>query len=428
MEAKNLNFDYKLNRHSPGIPMDTKNRAVLMILNSYYPEIRGRTEKMREIAEVLQNAGYSVFIMFPSNKRRGTYKIGNVTVFSIYYNLPRILLSIDWRVFNSLIGYNMVAFHRAKKIVAERKIDIVYSVNWPIYSHLMAYLLKKFSYKRDLKWVADLRDPLTDHPQLREKRLRSLFTKVIEKVVAGNGDRILINSGYGLNKTIFDSRYPGSIHRSVQMPYFGVNFKKYENIPKSLPAGKFTIAYTGRVTLDKDIFEGLYLFFCCYRRFITYNRLNPDKTSFVYAGDMHKEIRSMIEEAGIKDYFSYKGMLNFDELAGLLKSSWALLLVQDTSEKSKDYVYAKTWDYIAAKRPIIAIANQGGKLQSLIADYGLGCCINKQEDLESSLNSLYRDFLRKRNDFSLPSSIYSEMSREVYLNKMVDVFNDTINR
>lgn len=399
---------------------------VLMVLSSFYPEIAGRNDKMREIANLLNRNGFQVYVLTPSRTRYKPYRVDQSVVFPIYFNPHRILRSLDYRLFHMLLGYPIVALPRALRIVAKLRIDILYSPNFPWYPHFLSYLIKIYFAKGNIKWIADIRDPILDHPQLPKWGYQRIAAKFIERMVALHADNILICKGYALNKALFDSRYRYCSDRSVQMPYLGIDVEPYRDFSAFTDNERFTITYTGSIPPSKNVYDNFRAFMVSFKKFIHSNNLSPAQTSFVYAGNLGEEVKRLAEESNLQNYVVCLGWLCQKELIKTQKNSSILLIIQDTHKSSADYIYSKVWEYIAAERPILAIGCPSGTLYQMIQKNNLGLCTQEDLSIERALTRFYTNYVSNNLALQIDGDFVQSISRQHYLFKLLHVFNDIL--
>jgi hypothetical protein len=83
-------------------------------------------------------------------------------------------------------------YGRAKKLIREHDISIVYTSSGPFSSLILGYLLRK---KMEVKWVADLRDPFTDaYAWSFPSRMHWRIMRFFEKIVLEVPDVLVVNT------------------------------------------------------------------------------------------------------------------------------------------------------------------------------------------------------------------------------------------
>jgi len=108
-----------------------------------------------------------------------------------------------------------------------------------------------------------------------------------------------------------------------------------------------------------------------------------DKTEFIIVGkvfDGFDELRNKYKNVIIilHDYMPYKTAMNFSRSASLL------LLINPLPIYGADLIPVKLYDYIALRKPILAIGTKGGRLEDLIDETACGKLFEKNDNREIS--------------------------------------------
>jgi hypothetical protein len=110
----------------------------------------------------------------------------------------RLVPYLDWlQIPDAKAGWIMAACQRARAIVRDEPIDVLYSTSYPYSSHLVGSWLKR---KTGLPWVADFRDEWTQNPHLvPPTRVHGWLAEKMERTVVKQADHII-----GVNESILD--------------------------------------------------------------------------------------------------------------------------------------------------------------------------------------------------------------------------------
>jgi glycosyltransferase involved in cell wall biosynthesis len=83
-------------------------------------------------------------------------------------------------------------YRKAKEIIKEHKIKLIYTTSAPFSSLLLGWLLKR---NLKVKWVADLRDPFTDsYSWIFPTKLHWKLMRYFEKKILDVPDRLIVNT------------------------------------------------------------------------------------------------------------------------------------------------------------------------------------------------------------------------------------------
>ena len=100
------------------------------------------------------------------------------------------------------------------------------------------------------------------------------------------------------------------------------------------------------------------------------------------------EVNNLVENTNFIGYVSHQKAIAFQE-----KSQVLLLLIPDV-KNNKGILTGKLFEYLKAKRPILAIGPEEGDLATILAETKAGVVINfdAEEKLEFQIMELYRKF------------------------------------
>ena len=263
---------------------------------------------------------------------------------------------------------------KAKKIIAENKIDIVIATGAPFSLCYYNIELKK-SFK-NLVLINDLRDPWTWNNEygynlLSEKR--KLSENKLEQEVVENSDYILVP--VEPMKEFLMSKYPNYKDKVKIIPhFFDVN-----EMPKELnksPNKKIRFIYGG------TIYPGTMQW---YEEFSDAIFNNYEKVSInIYSQNLNEDFKSKNGLINLK-----KGIKETELLHKIKNSDYYIACYP---EIDKDFISSKLYQIIYLKTPIILISPKG-ILSDFIKNYDLGVHILPEE-----IKNIKKGFLR--NDFS----------------------------
>ena len=95
-----------------------------------------------------------------------------------------------------------------------------------------------------------------------------------------------------------------------------------------------------------------------------------------FYGSSSKLINDIISKNGIEDYVSILGHKEKNHIDNIIKNAKALLLLGINMRNSNDVIHGKLYDYMAAKKPILAIGPKESDTEQIIKDYNLGVYIS----------------------------------------------------
>jgi glycosyltransferase involved in cell wall biosynthesis len=262
------------------------------------------------------------------------------------------------------------------------KVDVIISTGPPHSMHLIA---QKLQGNNKMKWIADFRDPWTDLYYNKEFKQLSFAKKKNEKLEASvfkNADCVLTVSN-SLKKE-FDKKA-----KRVEVITNGFDD---EVLTKNLIRldRKFTISYIGllpKQSNPKLLFKVL-------------NSLCVENVDFKndlqinFIGDISDDVKAEIENHNLTENASFIGYVSHREAIEYQKKSQILLLLIPNVEKSEGILTGKLFEYLTAKRPILAIGPEKGDLSEILKQTNAGVVVdfNNEEKLVSEINTLYQQY------------------------------------
>lgn len=249
---------------------------------------------------------------------------------------------------DTYVGWVPFAVRAASRLCRAERFDILYSTSPPDSTHLAAMrLARRFS----IPWVADFRDPwislyLRDPPTPLH---RSLHMRM-EARVAG-ADRVLVTTSWQERK--LSELYPRC--RVVKIPngYDGEDFDSVSGCGP--PPGPFTILHCGMLTqhrTSRPFLEGLSLLL----------RREPGASNeirAVFVGARESGNERWVKRLGLEGLVTFRDNLPHNECVELERKSHVLLLVKHDDERYRGLVPGKLFEYIGARRPILAVVPDG---------------------------------------------------------------------
>jgi len=96
------------------------------------------------------------------------------------------------------------------------------------------------------------------------------------------------------------------------------------------------------------------------------------KLSIQLVGNVDSSVINSIESEGLINHCKFLGYVTHEEGIRLMQRSQVLLLLVNNSPNASGILTGKVFEYLAAKRPILAIAPSGGDLDNLLTATGSG--------------------------------------------------------
>lgn len=262
-------------------------------------------------------------------------------------NIAGLLNKYYWRFFLTANfpdidkAWKKDALDAAKKIISEKKIDIIISSSSPIISHIVASELKK---EFGIPWVAEYRDlwslnhnyPLGPIMHRIDKRLEKRTMRTCDAMVT------VTDSLAGDLSRMFPEKKILSIPNG---------FDPNERLAAVPLTKEFTITYTGQIYHGK---QDTVMFIDAISELLSEGKLQRDKARLRFYGPIDRELKQYSERKGISDILIQPGVIPHEESLMRQSESQALLFFNWDDPSQPGIGSLKLVEYLQAKRPIIA--------------------------------------------------------------------------
>ncbi len=268
-------------------------------------------------------------------------------------------------------GWNRYAFRKASELIRQYGISTVITTGPPHSTHLTGLKLKR---RFRVKWIADFRDPWTGIYYYEDMLHTSIAKKIdckLERKVLENADKIIaVNSSV---RDLLVSRVAGGHEDWKKYTVITNGFDEDDfNLPAA-PSEEFVITYSGNLT---EHYRPGAFFKALARVVAGYPGI---RFRFRVAGNISASAERQIGEHRLDDIYEYLGYVNHRELAGMIKSSTALLYAFPVT-----VIYSgssgKLYEYLAAERPVISIDLPGSDAAAIIKECEAGRNFSRDDE------------------------------------------------
>ena len=311
-------------------------------------------------------------------------------------------------------GWNKFALKKANELIDTLKIDTVVTTSPPHSTQLIGLELKS---TRNVKWVADMRDPWTKIYYVSEL-LQTQWAKnrnaKLERQVLENADRVITVSQSLANE--FCELAPNLKKENISVIPNGYDADDFK---ANVPLGKdFTIGYMGTISEQYDISSLL-------KAVVSVE----DTIAFRFIGDVPPRIQKQFE--AVSDNCEFTGYLNHDTAIEKAASCNIFLLVIPKIESNKGILTGKMFEYLALKRPILGIGPVDGDAAAVLNETNAGKMFNYRDVegvnrfIQTNLN-LFR--IQETKSFSSKIESYSRRGLTRRLVAVLDSLNHSLTK
>jgi len=281
------------------------------------------------------------------------------------------------------IGWYRHAVKAAFELLDKEEIHAVISTSFPVTSHLIARRIKQ---KYGVPWVADLRDLWTQNHYYGKFKVISFFERRLELKTLSQAD-VLVTISNPLAETLKSLHLDKDI-RCITNGYDPEDFdKKTANLTE-----KFTITYTGRLYNGK---RDPSVLLKAIAGLIKENRIRKDLIEIRFFGGHEDWLINDIKEHGLQDIVKINGFVSREEAIEKQKESQLLLLLLWDDKEEKGVYTGKLFEYLGAKRPIVAIGGANSIVRDLLENTNAGHFAENQEQSEAVIMHYYYEFIKQ---------------------------------
>jgi len=271
-----------------------------------------------------------------------------------------------------------------KKYIDENNINTIITSGPPHSLHLIGLQLKK---DRNIKWLADFRDPWTTigyHKALKLSSYAEKKHKQLEYQVLNTADIIIVTS------KSTKSEFQVITSKPIEVITNGYDVEKVE---KQLLDEKFSLAHIGSFLSERNpiiLWETI-------QELINENQTFKNDFQLKLIGAISQEVLDTLSEFHLQAYVQNLGYVSHQEALEHQRKSQVLLLIEINSEETKSIIPGKLFEYMASERPIVAIGPKNSDFAEIITTTNTGVFFtyNEKVKLKALLLEYYNLFINQ---------------------------------
>jgi glycosyltransferase involved in cell wall biosynthesis len=311
-------------------------------------------------------------------KRKGTIKMPAAARKRFLSGLSHVFLQPD-----NKIGWKRYAVQRALKLAETEHFDAILATAPPFTTFLIGLELQQ---KLGIPLVVDYRDPWIDNSDyFYATPFHRGYAAGLEETVLKNAEGVVV-----INRKIKErliARYPFLTHEGVHIipsGYDPQDFRLASRFP--LQRGrKMRFTYAGLF----DTRRTPRTFFAALASIFAQHPETRDEIEVNIIGNFQDNFRKMAVELGVSSALVTPGSLeHHQKIRNLLASDVLWLITHDPV-----ITPGKVYEYIGARKPILALAPEG-VLRSMLKEYGAATCVdpNNVEEIAAAIYKLYEEW------------------------------------
>jgi glycosyltransferase involved in cell wall biosynthesis len=302
-----------------------------------------------------------------------------------------------------------------KNYLKENPVDAIISTGPPHSMHIIARGVQK---KLNIPWIADFRDPWTKidfYDQLKLSKRADRKHRRLEKEVLKNAD-VSVSVSWNWKEDMVSL---GA--KKVEVVTNGFDHEDVPNISMPL-SDKFTITHIGSMNKDRNphaLWE------------VLSELCNTDKTFkenllIQFIGKTDFAVFESTEKYGLNENLTRIDYLAHDEVFIEMSKSQLLLLAINDTPNVAGVIPGKVFEYMAVKRPILAIGPPTADSGRIIMDANAGDVIGFKDakGIKESLLKSYNSYLS--GNLGVDSTGVDQYTRQNLANKYSEILNDLV--
>ena len=272
-----------------------------------------------------------------------------------------------------------------EKYISANSIQTIITTGPPHSMHLIGLHLKK---KLNIDWLADFRDPWTQIGYHKNLKLTAKSEKKhlkLEKEILDNADKILVTSFTTQQEFKNKTRTP------VKVITNGFDIEINKKTPEN---NKFVISHIGSLLSGRNP-ENLWK---CLGELVKENKKFSDDLELHLVGKISDQVIKSVKENGLEKHLFLQGYVTHSEAVNIQQNSDVLLLIEIDSRETRGIIPGKIFEYLAARRPILAIGPENWDAARIISETQSGTTYTYRDtkELKNKLLQYYDLFLEKK--------------------------------
>ena len=298
--------------------------------------------------------------------------------------VPRLLR--EWALFpDGARSWSRRCAGAAAAWLATSRCDVLVSTGPPVSVHVAASRLRGRQARP--VWIADWRDLWTLAPQYEYGSLRRWRDLRLERALMSRADAVTVTTE--MSGRILAEAYPGV---RILPVYNGYNDRSLADAPRRWgDRTQLTITHAG------FLYEGqrsVFPLLASISRLISRGDIGRSRVRLQFAGPPDAALSRAIADLGLSDVVDLLGVVPRPAVRRMLAESDVLVVITWDAVREACLIPAKTLEYMAAQRPIVAFnCVPTSELGRLITRTRTGTCVVTDDEIDACLLELYQRFL-----------------------------------
>ena len=279
-------------------------------------------------------------------------------------------------------GWRSFALEAGSELLKQENFNALISCH-PVISHIICSDLKD---KFRIPWIADFADLWSQNPNYGYGFLRRMLDRRLELKTLSDAEALITVSEPGAKKM-------RALHEGCLVYTITHGFSPAEvNIPPAKLTTKFTITYTGSIYTRRQDPSKL---FAALQGLIFDKSVSSNEVEVLFYGKKYEWLQKQIEQYGLSNIVKQYGLVPRETVLEKQRESQLLLLLKWEDPKERGVYTGKIFEYLAARRPILATGGSDDVVSELLGKTKAGICAPTVDDIKNILKKLYQEYKLK---------------------------------
>ena len=273
-----------------------------------------------------------------------------------------------------------------RKYLKDNPVDAVVTTGPPQSMHLIGLKLKRLT---GVRWIVDFRDPWTEMHYFKHMGLLPCTAKrhrKLEQQVIDECDAVI-----SVSSPVRDD-FQARTSTPVILLTNGYDTEDFAAEPPALPADRFTLVHTGLFASDGNPVKLWDVLAAKCAEDAEFKR----QLRIRLAGKTDTEIVESLNVRGLSGNVENLGYLPHSQTVELQRSANVLMLPLRQEPEYAKALPGKIFEYMAARRPVLGIGQEGGAAATMLSDSGAGVMYDwdRTEPLRSFIDASWERHLQ----------------------------------
>ncbi len=271
------------------------------------------------------------------------------------------------------------------RLIAKYKPRVIWSTYPIATSHLIGMTLARLS---GISWIADFRDSMTEDDYPRDPTTRRVYRSIERRTVKRCRHAVFTTDG---TRRMYAERYPdapSTLWRVISNGYDEDAFRSAEAaedrpLSERDPGRTLRLVHSGLLYPQE---RNPRPFFSALSALKNSGQIQISTLNVVLrASGNEDEYAAIVKELGLDRIVSFEPMIPYKEALREMLSADGLLLFQ--ASDCNHQIPAKVYEYLRARRPILALTDAAGDTAKVLTSAGLNSIVslNSSEDIAQGL-------------------------------------------